>query len=205
MNIQDVAKVEEYPEDLIGAIFSRQRELMEKYHGIEARNGLLQSKDVPVDPHCRFGQARIKDMAWRMTEEFTEATDAKHDREHYLEELIDGLHFLVELMILGDYQPEGSLQGWFENFQNEAVLQEAGPTTPYHVIERIGCACNTLKNKPWKSSHMLTDVAKFRRHLMEAWAAFVRLMIAEGLTPEAVYDLYFRKSSVNAFRIRSNY
>ena len=199
MNINDVASPEDYPEDLIGAIFARQRELMKKYHHIESKNGLLQTPDVPVDLHDRFGQARIKDMAWRMTEEFTEATDAREHREHYLEELIDALHFLVELMILGDYQPEESLHDWFDDFQ------EAGPTTPYDVIERIGCACNTLKQKPWKSSHMLTDVDKFRSHLVEAWAAFVRLMITEGLTPEDVYDLYFRKSSVNAFRIRTNY
>jgi len=193
-----VASPEDYPEDLIGAIFARQRELMDKYHHIESKNGLLQTPDVPVDLHDRFGQARIKDMAWRMTEEFTEATDAREHREHYLEELIDALHFLVELFILSDFHPGGTLPQWFTNL--------AGQTAePYQVIERIGCACNTLKQKPWKSSHMLTDVAKFRSHLLEAWEAFVRLMITEGLTPEDVYDLYFRKSSVNAFRIRSNY
>lgn len=198
MNIQDIAKVEDYPTDLLQAIFDKQKQLMEKYHHIESKNGLLQTPDVPVDLHCRFGQARIKDFAWRMTEEFTEATDAKHDREHYLEELIDGLHFLVELFILSDFHPGETLHQWFTNL--------AGQTAePYQVIERIGCACNTLKQKPWKSSHMLTDVAKFQSHLLEAWEAFVRLMITEGLTPEDVYDLYFRKSEVNTFRIRSNY
>lgn len=199
MNINDVSAPEERPDDLLGAIFDRQRELMERYHGIEHANGLLQTEEVPVDLHCRFGQARIKDFAWRMTEEFTEATDAKDDRDHYLEELIDGLHFLVEGLIISGYQPKGRLEDHF------AMAQVNSEVQPYHVIERFGCACNCLKNKPWKQSHMLTDTVKFYRHLEEAWFAFVALMKYEGLEAGDVYDLYFRKAAVNSFRQRSRY
>ena len=194
MNIEDVAAPAERPEDLIGAIFDRQFELMKKYHGIEEANGMLQTPDMPVDLHCRFGQARLKDFAWRMTEEFTEATESRDHKEHYLEELIDGLHFMVELMILADHRAE--------SWDPEPFAANA---TPYAVIESVGCAMNCLKNKPWKQSQMLTDVGKFHGHLDAAWRRFAGLMQMSGLTLGDVYDLYFRKSEVNQFRQRSKY
>jgi hypothetical protein len=86
------------------AIFGRQRELMEKYELIEKENRLLETEDVPVDIHDRFGQARLKNFAWRFTEELAEAGEALDEKGpfhlHTREELMDSLHFLVELMIL---------------------------------------------------------------------------------------------------------
>ena len=58
------------------AIFERQRELMEKYHDIELKSGLLQTEDCPVNLDDKRGQARIKDFSWRITEEVGEALDA---------------------------------------------------------------------------------------------------------------------------------
>src|ERR1700744_6362039 len=49
----------------------------------------------------RFSQLRLKDFAWRITEELAEATECFNhkpfNRTHFLEELIDALHFSVEL------------------------------------------------------------------------------------------------------------
>jgi hypothetical protein len=86
-------------EDRLHHIFKRQRELMVKYEKIEKRNGLLQTDLIPVDLHCKNGQARLKDFAWRFTEELTEAGDAEGIL-HRQEELADALHFLIELCIL---------------------------------------------------------------------------------------------------------
>jgi len=97
--------------DMLEAIFDRQKELMEKYHPIEAANDLLLSPDVPVDLDSAKGQARLKDFAWRVTEELGEAmnclknkpwkqTQMLTDRDHFYEELADALHFMVELFIL---------------------------------------------------------------------------------------------------------
>ena len=63
-------------------IFKRQKELMEKYHDIELKSGLLQTEDCPVNLDDKRGQARIKDFAWRITEEIGEALDAL-DKEFY--------------------------------------------------------------------------------------------------------------------------
>ena len=61
--------------DKLEAIFNRQKELMEKYHHIEARSGLLQTEDCPVNLDDKRGQARLKDFAWRTTEEIAEALE----------------------------------------------------------------------------------------------------------------------------------
>lgn len=74
MNITH-AKNEEIRGDKLEAIFNRQKELMEKYHHIEAKSGLLQTADCPVNLDDKRGQARLKDFAWRTTEEIAEALE----------------------------------------------------------------------------------------------------------------------------------
>ena len=72
MNITH-AKTEEIKGCKLEAIFNRQRELMEKYHHIESKSGLCQTEDCPVNLDDKRGQARLKDFAWRATEEVAEA------------------------------------------------------------------------------------------------------------------------------------
>lgn len=137
MNINDVQS-QASSGDKLEAIFKRQKELMEKYHPIEAKAGLLQTHDVPVNMHDPKGQARLKDFAWRITEE-------------------------------------------------------------------IGEAMNCLKNKPWKQTHMETDVPHYQEELADAFHFFIELLILSGIDAEKMYDLYFRKSEVNKFRQESKY
>lgn len=116
MNVNDAEK-EEVTGDKLEAIFIRQRELMEKYHPIEEQQGLLLTPDIPVNLHDPKGQARLKDFAWRVTEELGEAmnclknkpwkqTFMETDEAHYKEEIVDALHFFVELCILSGFDAE---------------------------------------------------------------------------------------------------
>jgi len=112
MNIEDVGGIEiREGEDKLDAIFARQKELMEKYHEIEKASGLLQTEEIPVDMDSPAGQARLKDFAWRVTEELGEAmnclkqkpwkqTHMETDTIHYMEEIVDAFHFFIELCIL---------------------------------------------------------------------------------------------------------
>lgn len=125
--------------DMLEAIFGRQKELLEKYHNIELRSGLMQTEDCPVNLDDKRGQARIKDYAWRVTEELGEALDAKeqNDLPHFKEELIDGLHFLTELSILSgigvdniirngiDYWEEKESDTWASGVMWNSVVGEA--------------------------------------------------------------------------------
>lgn len=217
MNINH-ATVEEVTGDKLQAIFTRQKSLMDKYHDIELKSGLLQTEDCPVNLDDKRGQARIKDFSWRVTEELGEALDAKATKDHYQEELIDGLHFLTELTILAgkDYHnilPEGTalyhndrLEDLVENAKE--CISRSGDNLNYWVskfIENLGMMCNCLKNKPWKQSMMKTDQNAFYGRLAEVWVIYITLLVVSGMDADSIAITYLKKSQVNQFRQRSNY
>lgn len=223
MNINH-ATVEEVTGDKLQAIFTRQKSLMDKYHDIELRSGLLQTEDCPVNLDDKRGQARIKDFSWRVTEELGEALDAKATKDHYQEELIDGLHFLTELTILAgkDYDsilPQGTplydsdhLEDLVENakevISRRASQGENGYSLEYWVskfIENLGMMCNCLKNKPWKQSMMKTDREAFYSRLSEVWVLYITILVVSGMDAQDIANIYLKKSQVNQFRQRSNY
>lgn len=75
----------------------------------------------------------------------------------------------------------------------------------YRVVEELSEATNCFKNKPWKQTQVLTDKEHYFEELMDALHFFVRLCIYSGLSAEAVYKMYFKKSEVNLFRQESKY
>ena len=210
MNITH-AKKETTNKESLRAIFDRQKELMEKYHDIEFKSGLMQTEDCPVNLDDKRGQARIKDFAWRITEEIGEALDAIENESgesallHFHEELVDGLHFLTEMTILTGYDlPEyTTLKDLIEegSYRDCYTLNDL---VSDHVMY-LGMMCNCLKNKPWKQSMMKTNKENFYKHLKLVWSNYVAILTSQDLTEEEITDLYLRKSQVNQFRIRSNY
>ena len=208
MNITH-AKKEVVEKESLKAIFDRQKELMDKYHDIELKSGLLQTEDCPVNLDDKKGQARIKDFAWRITEEIGEALDALDEEEgesgllHFHEELIDGLHFLTEMTILSGYDLPSyyTLEELIKNNTSEFELN-------YHIrlhVRYLGMMCNCLKNKPWKQTMMKTNKENFYFHLKLVWFNYISILTSQGFTEEDITDIYLRKSQVNQFRQRSNY
>ena len=193
--------------NLLKQIFDRQRELMDKYHYIEERSGLLQTADCPVNLDDRRGQARIKDFSWRVTEELGEALDAlgQDDMEHFAEELVDGLHFLTELTILAgiDWDDLAPLDLMYNNAASSAP--DGLDQRVYNYVEGIGMMCNCLKNKPWKQSMMQTDRVAFFTRLHTVWGSYIAIMETVFESPEDIVSVYLKKSQVNKFRQRSNY
>lgn len=210
MNITH-AKKETTNKESLRAIFDRQKELMEKYHDIEFKSGLMQTEDCPVNLDDKRGQARIKDFAWRITEEIGEALDAIENESgesallHFHEELVDGLHFLTEMTILTGYDlPE---------YTTLKDLIEEGTHRDFYTlndlvsdhVSYLGMMCNCLKNKPWKQTMMKTNKENFYKHLKLVWSNYIAILTSQDLTEEEITDLYLRKSQVNQFRQRSNY
>ena len=210
MNITH-AKKEKTNKESLRAIFDRQKELMEKYHDIEFKSGLMQTEDCPVNLDDKRGQARIKDFAWRITEEIGEALDAMENESgesallHFHEELVDGLHFLTEMTILTGYDlPEyTTLKDLIEegSYRDCYTLNDL---VSDHVMY-LGMMCNCLKNKPWKQSMMKTNKENFYKHLKLVWSNYIAILTSQDLTEEEITDLYLRKSQVNQFRVRSHY
>lgn len=202
--------------DRLQAIFERQKELMEKYHHIEERSGLLQTGDCPVNLDDKRGQARLKDFAWRFTEEVGEALDAKSNELHYQEELIDGLHFLTELTILAgkdyntitDFDLDGEGLDYLDMFYDDGRELAVGldlDKLMSKLVQELGMTMNCLKNKPWKQSHMRTDKNMFYNRLEKVWLVYMGILAVAGLEAKDIVDIYLRKSQVNQFRQRSNY
>lgn len=218
MNINHAVE-EKVEGDLLKAIFDRQKSLMDKYHDIELKSGLLQTADCPVNLDDKRGQARIKDFSWRVTEELGEALDAYSHTDHYQEELIDGLHFLTELTILAgkDYDtilPAGTPPYHKDHLDDlvegahELMLRKGSDRLDFWVtqfIEQLAMMCNCLKNKPWKQSMMKTDQEAFYSRLAEAWCCYITILVASGMDAESIACTYLKKSQVNRFRQRSNY
>lgn len=209
MNITDF-KDTDYKEGLhvTGAVFHRQHELMEKYHPIEIKNGLLKEDLVfPLDIDDKFAQARIKDFCWRTTEELMEAFEVVGiDTLHVQEELIDALHFLTELCIqIGLLFDEDIISNTIKEMQARKDINGIVSGVLETVLS-LGLAANCLKNKPWKQTHVLTDKNKFYNYITEAYVNLIKSIYCSGLkNPRMVYEVYFKKSEVNKFRQRSNY
>lgn len=211
MNITH-AKKEKVEKESLRAIFDRQKELMEKYHDIELKSGLLQTEDCPVNLDDKRGQARIKDFSWRITEEIGEALDALENEGgesgllHFHEELIDGLHFLTEMTILAGYD----LPSYYTLKQ---LIEDNGTFRDCYTlhdliadhVQYLGMMCNCLKNKPWKQSMMKTNKENFYYHLKLVWFNYISILTSQDFTEEEITDIYLRKSQVNQFRQRSNY
>ncbi|MGL4253980.1 MAG: dUTP diphosphatase [Fusobacteriaceae bacterium] len=216
MNITH-AKEEVIVGDFMEAIFARQSELMEKYHHIEAKSGLMQTEDCPVNINDKRGQARLKDFAWRITEELGEALDtyyehnSTNDNLHFQEELVDALHFFTEFTILTGITPcdiVGEIpedKDYLETIFNLVPQPFSVEHAVSQFIRQLAMTCNTLKNKPWKQTQMITDKREFKFRLVSAWLTYVGVLKASGLDAEKTTALYLKKSQVNKFRQRTNY
>lgn len=213
MNINDVkdSDLGITGEDKLDQIFRRQLELMQKYHDIEKANGLIVTEEVPVNLHHALGQYRLKDFAWRITEELGEAFEALRIHpeipEHFSEEIADAIHFLVEFTILAGVPPS-ELSASFNNEMGVSdISREYDKLAPLMavVVESLAMTCNCLKNKPWKNTHMMTDTSHFHSCLGRTWRAFLFLCRSSGIDSGDLTNLYFKKSEVNKFRQRTNY
>lgn len=226
MNVDDVESVAPVKDKLI-EIFERQGELAHKYIDVEKRNrigyGILPD-EYEHNLDSRFTQALLKDFAWRSVEEITEATEAlgkQHDI-HPQEEVADALHFLVELCLIAGISPEDVAVPARPNSKGDMLdnmfdVEYGYGRTPevakvlntrmlvYNYVEHLGIAMNCLKNKPWKQTHFVTDKAKFKQAVCNAFHSLVDVAISFRMNADLLYDFYFKKNQVNQFRVRSKY
>lgn len=218
--------------DMLVQIFNQQRSHMEKYAEIEDSNGLLQTPDIPVNLQDRFGQARLKDFAWRITEEMGEALEEVYNGgtlEAYHEEMSDVLHFLTEFTILAGLEPKDlitldAIDDYLFLFiydylfllyaQAEQNIPESrGREFNYSditfltglFVQKLAMTSNLLKNKPWKQSERPTDPETFKERLIGVWETFISICMVINVGPEKLHQLYFRKSDINKKRQETGY
>ena len=199
------------------ACLDRQKELLEEYKNFD--------KDVMnINIDSKEGQQKIKSLLWRIVEELGEAMEAFDHKniEHYHEELIDSLHFTLELLIIFKISEQEIIEIFNESSiyindymsaLNDSLLTKNSSTCVIDnnrnkmlidLYKYIGITGNCLKNKGWKKTEMETDDKYFILNLKNIAIYHFRYLLYELDIPE-IYDLYDRKSLVNLFRIRSNY
>src|SRR5690606_22475595 len=107
------------------------------------------------------------DFLWRVTEELGESYEANvlsvgqsdpdklaMNGQHQVEELIDALHFLVELIILVDRDWKWAREQLDMSSDQLEVPVFDQPSAYWQVAYYLGMVGNTLKNKPWKQTQM---------------------------------------------------
>jgi hypothetical protein len=228
MNVTDVKDyLKHTTEDRLELMITQQKQLMTKYHEIEAKMRL--TSDCPVDLDDSRGQLLLKDFAWRTTEEIAEALSALIEEGgpdtlvHAQEEVADALHFLLEFIVLAGAEQRVTIKVEGENgdsldylfndgtfsvdylFSDGTFPETARTKETLELIRQLGMVCHTLKNKPWKQSHMLTDKNEFYGRLFVALTQFCRMATTFGMDSEKLFEMYFRKAQVNLFRQRSQY
>lgn len=203
----------------LAAIFAAQRTTMSSFYEIEDRNMLLETKDIPVNLNDRLGQARLRNYAWRITEEVAEAlnvlTIADYTDPAYVEEVADALHFLTEFSILagvdsGDIvtRMTGHIggDGLSHIFEFAGRLDyQAEPDVYYSwacFIRALGMCVNRLKMRPWKQKHVETDITLFHFELVNVWTMFVSSCLTAGLDADALDAAYHTKKKANAQRVK---
>lgn len=73
------------------------------------------------------------------------------------------------------------------------------------IIQELCESAECLRNKPWKQSHVVTDLDHMKEEIADAFHFFAELCIELGMTAEELFTYYMKKNKVNQFRQRSKY
>jgi len=187
---------------------------MDKFHRIENNNGVLLTGKIPVDLQSFRGQARLRDYAWRITEELGEAMHAQ-DPDYRREEIVDALHFLVELCIASGLEAREIVPGdrTPDEGDNLSVLVDRIQMADVGIlhfeyvvavfIRELAMTINLLTNRPWKQKRRDVSPLIFRNELIKLVWRFGILCVVLGFTSDTLYQGYFNKAKTNQQRITS--
>lgn len=134
---QPQANLRIVPADMLESIFQGQRQLMERYHAIEEGNG---SPVIPIDFEGelddRHVQSRLHQLFGFAMQEWSEAMQELHnkpwrqtqqttDRQAFISEVGDVLHFFVEFCITAGIGAEELHQIYFKMHQKNQDRQNS--------------------------------------------------------------------------------
>lgn len=75
----------------------------------------------------------------------------------------------------------------------------------WDITYHLQIARNTLKNKPWKQTEMMTDENLFENEMMKATISLFKFFSFAGFNKISLYTIYYKKNRVNKFRQESKY
>lgn len=203
-------------------IFDKQQELMDRYQEIE-KDLLGEENTLTIDLDDREYQARLRRVAWWITEELAESMDELRTGNGQLqgEELIDALHFSSELCILSGITVDDIFKGRNEDGYFIEIIDNLMNLHMKHgVFEKqyismyqgcqylLGMTINCLKNKPWKQTPKPTDEEKYLKNITAFFTSLISLIAIQNNevnSMEHVYHEYMKKHQINKERQDGDY
>lgn len=85
------------------------------------------------------------------------------------------------------------------------VLQTENAIQLWDITHQYSLARNMLKKKPWRSSGIEVDYAKFQEQIMEGFLNLMRYMDLVGMTEDSILTVYTRKNLLLINRLNSGY
>ena len=167
---------------------------------IEAEKGFVRPI---VNLSSTHGQETLRLLAFRVIEELGEA-HLSQDPDHYYEELIDALNYLLSLTLLeGKIQPELLTQ---LEASTKAIGKHTGrmnfATVGYCSVELGGKMGDFLRNRPWmnqaQSTYFDGDLVKLIKTTLDT----ILSLFPDSAT---FYRYFVAKDSVLQFRLKSRY
>lgn len=201
--------------DYLVEVFNRQRVLMDNFHKVEMTNRAELRNSPTLEKHqleTVFGQLRVKEYAWRITEEIGEAL-AEKDLDKYYEEIADAFHFLIEMYLLVGIRPQ--------DFDRTPTAD--GLSTAYFLVEQIeeesrdnltssweywmffikdlAQTMNLLKNRPWRVRFTNLDYVVFEEKMLATFYSFTRACMMTGVNRDILFENYMKKNKTNLNRL----
>lgn len=206
--------------DRLHDLFDAQLKLIHRILPVYSANGFDEWTRAPkLD--SRIHQVHVKYVAWCFIEEIIEAEDADGPKVH--EEVVDALHFILELMIFCDMgtddlfrytmksigvNPAPSLDRldylfFMSSCNSPGLVDHHSPLSRLTVA--LGRAMYLLKQKPWRITDRPTNVEELKCSLGVLFHAFIIYAQSKGLTAKSLWLGYADKNQINHNRVKEKY
>lgn len=210
MNTNDFKPLEYNPDTCWDTIFKLQKKVFVEYMKQEK----IDWPNYDFDINCYEDQQLLKDfLEIRFVEELTEATEDMEHEDHFLEEMIDALNFLVEAYIIYGWGPKDLKPGtaYLNKFDDDSKPHDLTGVDNilfacfYYLVESVGKTCNKLKNRPWKQCQYLVDLIVFEERFKEIFKWFMYVCNYCRITQETLFKVWSQKYQCNLYRISTRY
>lgn len=208
MNTRDITV--KLPKDVnLFWIYNQHKKMFYKFMELE---GISNWKEYNFSIDTAADQTIFKDVLQiRFIEELTEATTSGCIIDHFEEEIIDSFNFLLSGLVALDMKLE-DLPEWKDRKRNKLKLwfilkyrRNKLNTETYKVVEKVGLLTNLLKSRPWAQNQLLVDSMMFNKRLVDLWVQFNAYINWLGIDLDTLYKLWYQKSEINYFRLKTGY
>lgn len=208
MNTRDITV--KLPKDVdLFWIYNQHKKMFYKFMELE---GISNWKEYNFSIDTAADQTIFKDVLQiRFIEELTEATTSGCIIDHFEEEIIDSFNFLLSGLVALDMKLE-DLPAWKDRKRNKLKLRfilkyrrNKLNAETYKVVEKVGLLTNLLKSRPWAQNQLLVDSMMFNKRLVDLWVQFNEYINWLGIDLDTLYKLWYQKSEINYFRLKTGY